>query len=253
MDKKKQRAAFTAIHESSHHLLAWLNGCKLGKISIQSREDYEGVSESFISESRKSFHGGMFTPARALELMAGRAGTEVFCPDIDPAGTYRNDFENVNDLNGNSEIFVAMNQWRLDHPDGDVENFYQAFKAPIIDILQSEQGKRAIRALAKGLSKAGYLSGRESARILETAWGAPLPPLALPSESHPSLDVYTPAADFNDFLFQMSIFAKLLRKEVTAWIGNDDLTLEQQRIAEDFSVGVNHLSIVLDRSINKKT
>jgi hypothetical protein len=194
----------------------------------------------------------MFTPARALELMAGRAGTEVFCPDIDPAGTYRNDFENVNDLNGNSEIFIAMNQWRLDHPEGDVEGFYHAFKQPIIDVLQSKQGKRALRALVKALSKARYLSGRESARILETAWGDPLPPLALPSDQHPSLDVYTPPKNFNDFLYQMDIYEQLLRKEIMQWVNEESNSPAQNKIAEDLSIGVNTIRVVLNLSINKK-
>lgn len=247
MKSEKQKAMFSAYHEAGHHLLAWLHGCKLGKLSIQGSEDCEGVAQSYISEDRKSFHGGMLTPARALELMAGRCATEIFCPDVDVAGTYRHDFQTVKNLNCDSKIFLEMNQWRVDHPAGDIEDFYRTFKAPIVEIIQSKQGKRAIQALAKALRKAGYLSGREAARILEAAWGSPLPPLALPSDQHPSLDPYLPAKNFNDFIYQMSVFEKLFRKDIMHWINNDANTPEQDKIVEQLSGAFNFIKILVNK------
>lgn len=252
MKSEKQKAMFSAYHEAGHHCLAWYYGCKLGKISIQPGNGFFGTSQTYIPENRDSFHANIFTPQRVFELIAGRAASEVFCPDVEQENSYKRDFSIIKNLNGDSEMMLKMNTWRVDNPAGDMESFYQEFKQPIIDILQSEQGKRAIQALAKALQKAGYLSGRESARIMETAWGVPLPPFALPSDQHPSLDGYTPAKTFNDFLFQMSLFENLLRKEVSEWIGNDELTPKEQRIAEDFSAGVNHLRMVLKISIDQK-
>lgn len=244
--KKAQETSFPTDHETGHHIIAWCMGCKLGKISIQPGNGFFGVSQTYIPEA-ESFHVNMFTAERVLEMMAGRAATEVFCPDVDHPKSYGRDFSIIKNLNGNSETFIKMNQWRVKHSEGDIEKFYQAFKQPIIDILKSKQGKRAFKALSKELQKSGYLSGRESARILETAWGHPLPPLAVPSEQHPSLDNHIPAKNFNDFLHQMAVFERIFRKDITEWINNDANTPKQDKIVEQLSGAFNFIKILVNK------
>lgn len=239
----KMRRNFIIKHEAGHALFFWLGGFVLSKVSVQNDFAYP-KADGFVQAAHADSGGvdivsppASLTAARAFADLAGRNATETFFPDM-PAGTgHKADFKNLEKLLKPDAATWAMIQWRQDHPDATVEEFYQAHKHSVAKVLKSKQGKRAISAISKALEKFGTLSGQEAASILFKAWGDPLPPLALPVERHIALNDKGPRC-FNDAIRAADTYLEVIQKDlknVLADCEDEEEIAHLERIASQVS------------------
>lgn len=241
---KEQSKLFTAIHESGHALIGWYHGLTLHSVSIQAGQldretEFDGISKSYFPESGRveSVNHRMFTAPRVLELLAGRAATDLLCPDIPPGYGHRHDFETVKNLFALDQDVLSMHSWRIQHPEAGTEAFYQNFKTSIYKIISSKRGNRSIKALSHALLKSGQLSGREAARILSKSWGKPLPPWTLPTEQHKAMVEEGPQT-FNDLMSKILVYMRIIKKEILPFCDADENTPSQNAVIQRFADSV---------------
>lgn len=223
--KKTTPRLFTAIHEAKGHaLLDWIFGNVLLSITVVPRRlPGEVPCEGRVRSRRFGNSGAVgkasiipsdaLNPASIFPLLAGRAATDFFLPNISSEGTYAEDWSDVESLLAVDADSREILNWRLQNPNGTVEEFYQAFKNNIFNFYRSKKARRAAEALSNELMKRGTLSGRAAVTILEKAWGKPLPPRAIPAEKHGSLTDEGPQ-NFTDLVYSIQAHVDLLRKYV---------------------------------------
>lgn len=227
---------FYSVHEAGHALAWWYHGLTLLLVSIapdplENDANFGGVCKCFFNSKVEPATHRMLTAEYAYGVIAGRVATEVLCPQVPPGVGHANDFQHIKNLRALDSDVLSMHAWRLKHPDADPDQFYADFKTPVLNILKSKRGKRALLALSKALLKYRKLSGREAARILEEAWGYPLPPFAVPSEQHSSLVSDGPKS-FNDLMRQILLYAEILKKDILPLRDSDKNTTYQNNIVE---------------------
>jgi len=249
---------FTTFHELGHCVIWWAFGLILLLVSVVRGKDangieYGGICKSYFQDCSKaeSVTHRMFTAQYVYGLFAGRAATEALCPEIPPGHGHANDFEQIKNLRALDADVIKMHQWRINNPDADTEAFYQAFKTPVLNIIKSKRGKRAILALSQALSKHGQLSGREAARILEESWGDPLPKWVIPFEQHGSM-VESGPQSFNDLMNKTLIYVGMLKKDVAPLRDSEKNTPAQNDILERISEGIAMIQFLASVALPEK-
>lgn len=237
MTRKKLATLFKAVHEAGHALFSWYFGFILRYVSIipgtlSDSTPFGGICEYHLDQSFSDFHNALFSEQIVFKLMAGRAATDVFFPNHAPGNGHKKDFADIVKLKSQSDLFIKMHQWKVNNPGADVEIFYNEFKEPLLKILKSRPGRRAVKNLSEQLLIHGKLSGREAAGILETSWGKPLPPHARPAEEHQTFALTTRPKTYNDLLNHIAILVKMARADVMDFYDQDENTKSQNREIE---------------------
>ena len=208
-------------HEAGHALLFWHEGFVLSEITVQPDPEANPhtcgyVKASFLDSANLTavlLHPDSFSSAQVRAIMAGRAAVELYLPNI-PTGTGHNsDFRTLEKLMLPDPETVAIIQWGKEHPEATAEDFYKAHKGMVIKILKSKKARRAMKALSEILNKAGTLSGAEAVHVLETAWGDPRPPFALPAECHMALTNHGPKCP-GDLLRRLRNYLDLMQHDI---------------------------------------
>jgi hypothetical protein len=166
--------------------------------------------------------------------MAGRAGTDVLCPEIPPSHGHTGDFTTIEKLYSLDKETLEMHRWRLENPAADIEAFYQRFKKPIENIIRSKRGTRAVKALVRCLEKHGQVSGFEAVRILEKAWGEPRPRWALPAEFHKCINEDGEKC-FPDLMREILLYVKILKEKILPLRDDERNTSNQNQVLEEIS------------------
>lgn len=181
----------TADHEAAHALMGWIAGQRIESITIDPRRTGDSQGVCYLSGGRIGVVGEpkSLTADRAHFLMAGRVSDDLFHPGGRPG--HGQDFRNLEDLLPLDDDILRMHEWS--RTEKSIEDFYQAFRGPVVKILRSRRGRLAHRALAAALLKHQTLSGQHAVEILREAWGDPPPPRALPPEDHCSIIDKRPA------------------------------------------------------------
>jgi len=237
---KKNRNDFTAIHESSHALISWFYGLTLLAVSIQpgTKEgvEFEGICKAQFADSSRveSVSHHFFTVPRVYQLIAGRCGTDLLCPEIPPSNGHGGDFRTLEKLYSLDKETLAMHQWRRNNPGADAEAFFRRFKKPVEKIIASKRGTRAIKALARVLKKHGQVSGFEAVRIFEKVWGEPRPLWALPAEFHKSITEEGEKC-FPDLMREILLYVKILKEKILPLRDDERNTANQNQVLEEIS------------------
>jgi len=106
----------------------------------------------------------------------------------------------------------------MQHPNTDIDAFYQRFKKRVLRILQSKKGKQALDSLTAKLIQTGLLSGCQAVAIIERAWGRPLPKRALPSSQHGDLFIGGPQNYF-DLIRELAVCANVMDSDIESLRG----------------------------------
>ena len=229
---RKRLLRFKAVHEAGHALISWFFGFILRYVSIipgtlSDSTPFGGICESHFDQSFSDFHNALFSEQIVLKLFAGRAATDVFFPRRAPGNGHEKDFADIANLKSQSDLFIEMHKWRVNNPGADIEIFYNEFKEPLLKILKSRPGRRAVKKLAEQLLIYGKLSGREAAGLLETSWGEPLPQHARPAEEHETFKLTTRPKTYHDLLNYIAILIKMARADVMNFYDQDENTKRQ--------------------------
>ena len=214
-----------ADHEKYHLLFDLTIGSKF--ISVTCVQDsnnpgaYEGCAKSVVCDGgtakvTNTVPPDTLNPGMLFSLIAGRAGMELFHPEIDVAGTFLSDFQEVEKLLKPHPDTCEVMKWRCENPTATAEDFYQRFKYKVFAILDQAPARRAMDALHTALMQYGTLSGRTAAQIMQDAWqadGTPLPPHFIPADKHGSLADNGPC-NFTDLRLAIHSHVGLLIKYV---------------------------------------
>ncbi len=246
----KKKTHFIGVHEASHALIAWFFGMILQLVSIRpgalkNGPEYSGLCKAFLSDGSRaeSIHFKAFSVPLVYELMAGRAATDILCPEIPRGNSHKTDFKRIAELKAIDETTLEMARWRLENPGADVEAFYQNFKKPIEEIIRSKKGTRAIRALARVLLKHGQISGAEAVKIFEKAWGQPRPPWALPAEQHKNI-IEKGEKSFPDCMNEILLYVRILKEIILPLRDDEKNTAIQNKILQDISDKLLHIQFL---------
>lgn len=244
-DLMLRKSKQVANHEAHHAIMYWYGGMILKGLSILPGIHPDGTELDGNIKIELPEAGGecgsishkLFTVSHALGLMAGRAGTELFCPDIPPI-SYQHDFKTLESLLSFDEELASMANWRVRNPTATSEDFYQQFKPLIFRVLKSRRGKRCIKALTAALLKHRQLSGRSVVKILEEAWGKPLPSHVLPADQHlPIAPKWEEPQCFADAMNEILVYMSMLKKKILPFRDSEENTPLQnetiQRIADN--------------------
>ena len=213
---------YIAIHEGVHRFKQWKYGYVLDFVSIIPGQREDGFLYSGIARANHPEHKGgpsiMISDdlsARTLfPLLAGRAGTDYFLPEFNFKKSYQDDFRHVDRiLRRPDRLQNKILSWHANTKKPTAEKFYAEFKEEIFKKIKSKRSRRAILALASELIKTKILSGAESARILEEAYGNPLPKLALPVSEHATFNPSGPKT-YSELLNSINATVSLLRRYI---------------------------------------
>ena len=220
-----KRAKMGAYHESGHRYLEWTISARCNTVSIMSGKTKNGGNYTGISKSLMSSHN-LFNAPMVYHAISGRAAVEACLPKADQDFVYNTDFKELSELYALDDETILMHKWRKRHSTFNPEKFYERFKTPLIKQFRSRRTRRAIKALADALLKYGTLSGRESIKILEKAYGKPYPPGALPASLHSEI-TDGPPKSFNDCIASVNILANAIREYIMP-LRNDERNDEKQ-------------------------
>ena len=207
---------YILIHESGHALLFWYYGFILYSVTVfaDPETNFAGCVRCDCEQGGTTFiQPNTLSAARVHAMIAGRVATEVFLPEMPTGNVPSVDFENLEKLKPPDDETLRMLQWKAENPDATTDDFFQAFKKPVVRILKSKPARRGISALCKALEKAGTLSGAEAAAILSEAWGDPQPSLALPVERHMALTDKGPQ-NYEDLLRWLRAYSNAIQSDI---------------------------------------
>lgn len=249
MRMNRQKAA----HEAGHAIVYWNTGMIIKGLSLLPGEHPDGTKcdgiirveyHDEVKEGCASISPKLFTIPQALGLMAGRAATELFYTDTPPI-SYRHDFKSLEGLLSFDKELVSMADWRDRNPTASVEDFYQQFKPLIFRVIKSKRGKRCVKALTAALLKYRQLSGNSVVKILEKAWGTPLPPHALPADQHQSIaPKWEEPQCFADAMNKVLVYMGLLKKELLPWRDSEENTPLQNEVIQRISDNILQIQFI---------
>lgn len=246
----KKNNRFVAIHESTHALIGWFFGMILELVSImpgtlKNGPGYSGHCKAFLSDGGRaeSIHFQSFSVPLVYELMAGRCGTDILCPEIPRGNSHKTDFKRIVELKLLDETTLEMARFRVENPGAETELFYQHFKKPIEKIISSKRGTRAIKALARVLIKHGQVSGFEAVRIFEKVWGEPRPRWALPAERHKNI-VERGEKSFPDLMNEILLYVRILKEIILPLRDDEKNTPLQNKVLEEISDKLLHIQFL---------
>ncbi|OPY65976.1 MAG: hypothetical protein A4E63_02724 [Syntrophorhabdus sp. PtaU1.Bin050] len=167
-----------AVHEAAHCLTAWFYGLRVEEVGIQVNPlAAQGERQGFCSATSVV---ASVNPYEMYFSMAGPLADDMTCKKHSLNG----DFEMMRDSFNLFRDTQQMYEFCKANPKATFEAFFETFKVPVIKLLQSRKGKKALKALSTELLESRTLSGAKAVSILEKAWGFPLPEMALPANKH---------------------------------------------------------------------
>jgi hypothetical protein len=220
-----------AIHEAGHRFIQWSVSAKCNDVSVMSGKTkysgkmYSGMANALMSDSNQ------FNAPMVYIMISGRAAVEAIMPKIDQGNGHRVDFKELSNLYSLDDETIQMHKWRKKHPKFNPEEFYQRFKNPLIKQFRSRRGRKAIKALSDVLLKYGKISGRESVKILQEAYGKPYPPGALPASRHGEITEEPPKC-FPDCIATVNILTNAIRETVMPLRNDEKNSKKQNEILE---------------------
>jgi len=174
-----------AFHESGHAVTAWASGFRLQAVTLPG-DPLKNPGPHCL------FHGGgPVTPegirGRIAANLSGRVATETFLEDSRGGGEdLRETFQEMQTFFRDPPMGELFHFFQDQEPDP--EAFFRQFSGEARAFMEDPRARRAVFALAEILKRRGSLNGFEAVRILEAAWGDPLPEKAIPAGGHFRLD-----------------------------------------------------------------
>lgn len=214
--------AFIAIHEAGHCQSQWEYGYVLDFVTIIPGQRKDGHLYSGIAGAYHSGFKGVSSTipsddlsARTIfPLFAGRAATDCLLREANFEKSFQDDFRHIDRILGKpDQLQNKILSWHANTKEPSAEKFYNEFKEDIFKKVKSKKSRRAILALANELVKKRILSGAQSAKILEHAYGKPLPKLALPASEHVKSNPSGPKT-YGELLASINATVSLLKRYI---------------------------------------
>lgn len=233
-----------ADHESAHALAAWFYGLKISEVKIF----YDPLCSA--GEDKPRGHCVTKPPCHAMlaaEMYCSMAGSLM--DELNEKKDFRQyslkngDFALIQTSSRLSHETLKMYEWFRARPDGTVADFIKAFKKPVLRLLKSRKGRRAVTALSSELMKTGLLSGVQSVSIIEKAWGVPLPKTALPNSKHGVL-LTNAVRTFDDLISRLSFYVHLMDDQLESLSGT--LSDHENDVLDGFKKPIVWLKLVLN-------
>jgi hypothetical protein len=172
----------TAMHESSHAVMAWLTGGILKTITIAGEPD----KPFFCTYGRSPWQEKTWLNRDNVHVtLAGAAVHEILGFD-DPFESCNYDLESIADMLKHPDPETkAMREFAVHHPDSTAKEFAELFLPDLVDRLKDPKVMTCIEAGAAMLETAtGDVCGRLMVELFEYSWGTPLPEGVAPAWMH---------------------------------------------------------------------
>lgn len=231
-------AVAVAVHEAGHAVTAWAFGFRLETVTLPG-DPLKGRGPHCL------FHGGgEVTPegirGRIAANLGGRVATEAFLNDPRGGGEdLRETFEAMKALFTDP---LTGDLFRFFHdPEPDPEAFFRQFSGEARAFMEDPRSRRAVEALAGILERRGTMNGFEAARILEMAWGDPLPEKAKPAAEHLRVDG---TMTFEGLVEKCKAYLGLVFRELAK--GQGEFTEEENGRVDKLKARVMNILFTLD-------
>jgi len=227
-----------AIHEAGHAFLAWANGFTLESVTLPG-DPLRGRGPHCL------FHGGgRVTPegirGRIAASLGGRVATETLFNDSRGGGPdLRETFGEMKALFQDpftGELFCFFQD-----PEPDPEAFFRQFSGEVRAFMEDPRSRRAVEALAEILERRGSVNGFEAVRILETAFGDPLPEKAKPAADHFRLDE---TITLDGLMTKCRAYLGLVFRELAK--GQGEFSEEENETVDELKARIMNLLLTMD-------
>jgi len=224
-----------AKHEASHCLVGWFYGLRVDKVVVC----YDPLKDGRQGCCSATQGNELKDAAWVYYVIAG-AVLDNSC------GDGRGDAELIRDSFRLSKDVLKMHGFFKQNPKADIEDFFQEFKNPVLKILNSRKGKASIKALSDELLKYSILPGQTAVKILEKAWGLPLPEMAMPADQHGK--AFTNKINsYDDLICRIRFYLDAANTDIKAF--DTSLLPDQERQIEDLKILFMQLRFVLKKEI----
>jgi hypothetical protein len=205
-ERLKMSIKIIADHESAHCFIYYFNGFKIEHVRIcvdPLRTFQEPQGFCYATSSRPAVSAAQIycTMAGTVqdEINAVKYPTQKYGPSVADLNAIKGDFRLCRET-------MAMHEYFRDHPTADITEFIHAFQKPVLNLLRSRRGSRAVAALSSELMKITALTGAEAVSIIEKAYGQPLPPMALPASRH-GISFTNKVTNLDELLSRLRLYA----------------------------------------------
>jgi len=211
-----------AFHEAAHALVAWYYGFFLSKVTIQPQlgdpQNVAGLCRATHNDGFTDVAAGPRTLSSesVFFTLAGKACDDLYFPAEPPGHLY--DFRILARMQPTDNWTRRMHEFPRNKKS--LDDFFEAFKGPVVRLLSSKRGKRALTALADALIKHDTISGAGAVEILEKTWGKPLPRRAIPAAQHANLTNEKPKS-YLDMLRLINAHIDLMQGDIQQLRGDD--------------------------------
>jgi|GEM_PF-5164943 len=228
----------TSRHEAGHCFFAWATGQKIETVTLPG-DPLKGRGPHC------RYHGsGPVTPEAIRDKisasLAGRVATELFFDDsrggsVDLAETFR-EAQTLLQSPFTGELFRFFRD-----PEPDPEAFFRQFSGEVRAFMEDPRSRRAVEALAKIIERRGSVNGFEAVRILETAFGDPLPEKAKPAADHFRLDE---TMTLDGLMAKCRAYLELVFRELAK--GQGEFSDEENETVDELKARIMNLLLTMD-------